>query len=275
MGSGSDRIIEMQQQKGDEQLAKRLGISYDELMQLDHRVDTDESKEGLIYGYIIRFDNNAPREILDKVIGLQDDYVYLAPWDLGYDDYYEEEYEAKLSNFLSHDTFTSELDNLKRLNEVELGDAELEGIQKRLIFIGVFGTLETYLSDTFITKALNHENYFRNFVESYPEFRQRKFDLKNIYVELDKLKETVKRSMLDVIYHDLPKVREMYHATFKMDFPVLKPLMPYVIIRHDVVHRNGKSKEGEVRRIDKKAVTDLISMVERFVTEIEAKLPNE
>lgn len=275
MSNGSERMIEMQQQKDDEELAKRLGISYDELMQLDHSIDTDESKDGLVYGYIIKFDDDAPREILDKVIGLQDDYVCLAPWDLGYDDYYEEEYEAKLSNFLSHDTFTSELDSLKRLNEVTLGDTELEGIQKRLIFTGVFGTLETYLSDTFITKALNHDAYFRNFVESYPEFRQRKFDLRDIYIELDKLKETVKRSMLDVIYHDLPKVREMYRATFKMDFPVLKPLMPSVIIRHDVVHRNGKSKNGEIRTINKKEVADLISIVESFVTEIEAKLPNE
>lgn len=56
----------------DKSLASQLGISYDDLCQLDWEVDTNESNDGLIYEHIIRFNDNSPKEILNKIIGLED-----------------------------------------------------------------------------------------------------------------------------------------------------------------------------------------------------------
>lgn len=273
MGYSSDLMIEMQQEKANDQLAKKLGITTEELEELDHWVETDESSDGLIYGYIIYFDDDAPRDILDKIIGLEgNSYVYFPPWEYGNEEYYNDEFESELFEVTPYDTFLIELQDLSDLNDTSLNNKRFEEIQKRLIFIGICGTLETYLSDTFITRIMSNDTYIRNFVESYPEFRNVKFDLRNIYVELLKIKETVKRTIGDIIYHNYPKVREMYRTTFKIDFPSLKPLMPSLPIRHDLVHRNGKSKDGVMRQITKKDVTDLLEVVRKFVLEIEKKL---
>ncbi len=78
--------------------------------------------------------------------------------------------------------------------------------------------------------------------------------------------------MLDIIYHDLPKVREMYRATFKIDFPELKSIIKSVQIRHDLVHRNGKTKNGEAVTIDKSIATELIKSIDSFVAEIASNL---
>ena len=99
MSSGSERMIEMQQEKSNQELAKKLGITYDELLELDHEIDTEESEDGLIYNYIIKFRDDAPREILDKIHGIDEqDYVWLPSWELDNDDYYEEQYEAIIAN---------------------------------------------------------------------------------------------------------------------------------------------------------------------------------
>ena len=273
MGSMKDRMIEMQQTKDDEKLAKILGITYDELLQLDHEIDTDESNDGLIYSYIVEFGDDAPAEILDKIKGLEDrKRVWIAPWEFENSDYYEEQYEATIDNKNPLGLFRVELESLKKINDIELEDKNLESILKRQVFIGAFGALETFLSDTFINLTINNETYFRNFIESYPEFRQRKFELREIFIEQGKLKETAKKIMLDVIYHDLPKVKAMYQATFKINFSELRPLIKLVHTRHDLVHRNGKTKDGHLVVIDKAIAADLLDKVSAFVKEISAEL---
>ncbi|HZK88244.1 MAG TPA: hypothetical protein VFC27_03735, partial [Anaerovoracaceae bacterium] len=89
-----DEMIEMQQDKDAQKLAKILGITYEQLMQLDYEIDTNESSDGLIYNYIVEFGDNDPKEILDKIIGLEDrKRVWLTPWVFENSEYYDEEYE--------------------------------------------------------------------------------------------------------------------------------------------------------------------------------------
>lgn len=70
MGKAKEFMIEKQQEKADRNLAKKLGLSYNELMELDYEIDTNESKDGLIYNYIIEFSTNSPKNILNKIKGL-------------------------------------------------------------------------------------------------------------------------------------------------------------------------------------------------------------
>ena len=51
-------------------LAEELGITVDELQQLHYTIDDNASNDDLIYSYIIQFDDECPREILDRIDGL-------------------------------------------------------------------------------------------------------------------------------------------------------------------------------------------------------------
>lgn len=269
MGSGSERMIEMQKEKSDIELAKKLGISYDELLEVDYEIDTEESEDGLIYNYIIKFSDDAPREILDKIQGIdEDDHVWMPSWELDNDDYYEEQYEAIIANKKFLVKFQEEIENLEHLNEIDLVDKNLETILKRQIFSSVIGTMETFLSDTFINLTMDNVNYLKNFVETYPEFKQRKFELRHLFVEEGRIKETVKKVLLDIIYHDLPKISNMYASTFKIEFPKIGLLMKSILTRHDLVHRNGKTKDGKDIIVDKSKIIELIEKVKEFVAEI-------
>ena len=75
-----------------------------------------------------------------------------------------------------------------------------------------------------------------------------------------------------MIYHDLPKVKVMYKDCLKITFPDIAELMKAIKIRHDMVHRNGKNKEGEEIEMSKSMVSDVITKVEIFVKAIDEEI---
>jgi hypothetical protein len=143
------------------------------------------------------------------------------------------------------------------------------------IYISVFAILETYLSDTFIWLVRNDIKYLRAFVETYPDFKQQKIDLSEVFKSHEVIKETASKVMQDVIYHNLWKVKLMYINTFNIEFPDLSNMNKYSSIRHDLVHRNGKTKDGGIVPITDHFVTDLIKEVLDFIKKISNQLPAE
>ena len=81
--------------------------------------------------------------------------------------------------------------------------------------------------------------------------------------------------MVAVIYHDLPKVKNMYQDSLKIAFPEISELMLIIKTRHDMVHRNGKDKDGKIIEITESIIDEIIEIVEEFVMDIESKIKNE
>ncbi|MEH2209184.1 hypothetical protein [Nostoc sp.] len=63
---------EMQEKLANQKLASELGISYDDLLELEWDIDTNESDDGLIYEYIVTFSEESPKKILNKIEGIED-----------------------------------------------------------------------------------------------------------------------------------------------------------------------------------------------------------
>lgn len=266
-------MMEEQEQQEDKRLAKKLGITYDELLLLDHTIEPTQSDDGLIFGYIISFDHDAPKDILDKIKGLgNNNEVWLSTYDFDEDEYYEEQFDAIVSNKHYYDSFKNAIASARELNNLAFANENLEGILKRQIYSSIIGAIEAFLSETFINQTDESEGYFRNFIETFPDFKERKFELSEIYKEYGKIKETARKVILEIIYHNLAKVSNMYKSTFKIEFPNIADLSRCVSVRHDLVHRNGRTKEGEVIVINKEMVTDLIDKASNFVDDIAQKL---
>ncbi len=146
MGQAKKYWMEQQQQREDENLAKSLGLTYDELVETDWHIETFESRDGMVYEHVVYFSPDSPKEILDKIIGLDsDNQVRISPFDdyeVDFDDY-EEQYEAIISNKHYYLSFQSELNNIRKLNALYVDDADLLKILKRQLYIAGIGTLET------------------------------------------------------------------------------------------------------------------------------------
>jgi hypothetical protein len=273
MGKLSELMIEVQEKEAGERIAKILDISLYDLVKLEYEIETDKSKDDLIYNYRIEFSENSPKEILEKINRLEDACrVNLEPWELDEEYDYDEQFDAITKNKEFLQKYKDEIVNLKKLTNLKISDDVLKTVLNRQMFIGIIGTMETFLADVFINLTFDNENYFREFIKTHPELKKRTFELKEIFEQTDKLKETAKKVMLDAIYHNLPTVREMYRDTFGINFPQIQDAYKYVLKRHHLVHRNGKTKEGEILVIDKNEINGLIKAVNELVYGIAEKL---
>lgn len=132
--------------------------------------------------------------------------------------------------------------------------------------------VETYLSDAFINTVLSNQDYLRSSFTSFKDFKEQKLGVNELLEFAGKAEEIAKKAMLEVIYHNLPKVSKMYEGTLNITFPSFSEIQRAVSVRHDLVHRNGKTKEGREIIIDDKIIDDIISKVENFIGEIDQKL---
>jgi hypothetical protein len=184
----------------------------------------------------------------------------------------KEQLEAILSNTDFHGTFLDEIASLRVLNKLRVPDPKAKKTLSRNLYVGVIACLETYLSDAFINTVLSNEKYLRAFFTSFKDFREQKLPLNELFDLASKKEEIAKKTMLEVIYHNLPKVSKMYEATLNIEFPQFSEIQKAVSIRHDLVHRNGKNKDGIESSINSIMVDDIISKVESFINEIDQKL---
>lgn len=101
-GSAKDYFMHLQEERQDKRLAEKLGIEYDELLQLDHWVEQGHtSSDGMIYYYNIWFNIESPKEIIVKIKGVEklgDSYcLEVSPWFFDEpEDYYEEERDDEI-----------------------------------------------------------------------------------------------------------------------------------------------------------------------------------
>ena len=276
MGRAKNAWMEMQQIREDTVLAEKLGLTYDELCETDWHIERDESKDGLLYQHIVYF-HDGPMQILKKIDGLNsDNQVWLDAYeeeDYDFDDYdYQEEFDAIIANKDYYDSFQKEVSNLGKLNNISIEGQDLESVLKRQLYISAIGTLETFLSETFVNQTDERPEYFKKFIVTFPDFSKRKFPLNEIYTHYENLKITARKEMLKVIYHNLDVVQNMYTATFGITFPDIAELSKLIATRHDLVHRNGKTKEGEEVKLDKESITELLKKISAFVESISIEL---
>jgi hypothetical protein len=233
----------------------------------DHEATCDECGENFwMTMYVGNYDAYIEMENPEEISNVKIDEISQEELE-----YQAKQFEAISDNTHLFQTFKSGIDKLKKLNAINL-TAELEYILKLQIYTGVISTMETFLSDAFINLTLADKKLIKKFVQSYPDFRQRRIEFRDIFEQYEKVDEIVKAVLLDIIYHDLRKVREMYRTTFEIDFPDLEKPVQCVLLRHDIVHRNGKTKNGEVLSINTEIVANAIMIVENFITDIAKKL---
>ena len=188
--------------------------------------------------------------------------------------YYEEQYEAISSNTHFFTTFKSEIENLTDLNNISIDNPSTDKTLRRQIFTGVIASMETYLSDAFINTTLNSKEFTQKFVATFHDFKERPIPLNELFVYHEKINTICKQALLDIIYHNLPKVKGMYRDTLNIDLGDISIAYKGVLTRHDLVHRNGKTKEGAEVIIDKATIDKLLADIKSFVDKIDQQINN-
>lgn len=188
--------------------------------------------------------------------------------------YYEEQYDAVSNNTMFFETFKSEIDNLKELNKINLEPLSTDKTLRRQLYAGIIASMETYLSDAFINTTLNSEIFFKKYVETFKDFKNQSLTIDKFYELQQNLRKICKKSMLDVIYHNLGKVKGMCKDTLNVDLGDISIPSKAVAKRHHIVHRNGKDKEGNIIEITQTEISTLADQIEGFIKNVDEQIDN-
>jgi len=266
MGKVKEWLLEMEEQAEDRHLAKLLDISFEDLIQLNWEINTNESDDGLVYSYVVKFKEDSPKNILAKIDRIDNNYqVYLEPWELNATyDYVNDQFDAITESRIGVKEFEKSIDEIYKLSSILKEGDDLKKLLNRQVFISIIGTLETFLSETFLRLVFENNSYFQSFIESHPIFKSQKFELRDLFKKQNEIRGIAKKVILDTIFHNLSTVSQMYKNTFEIEFPDIEKLSKFVFIRHDLVHRNGKTKDGEELAIDDELIKALIDETKDF-----------
>lgn len=147
--------------------------------------------------------------------------------------------------------------------------SELELHMFRLLYVNIITCLEAYLFDTFLNQVMSVEELKKRFVETSPEFADKKVRISDIFKLFKNLDEKLRKYLFSLMWHNLGQIKRIYESVFQIEFPDISTLAKAVRNRHDIVHRNGKTKDGNEVIVNKENVEDLIGEVEAFIDGIE------
>lgn len=220
------------------------------------------------------FGDDFSEELIQAVVDeVEDDGITdWAPRHTGpdYDDDFQLEANARDGPLRLFELRLSEVDSLAAAKI----DAKQHSLLRQLLFSYSIAALEAYLADTLSYWIAVNKRVFRNFVSVCEEFKKQKLTLSDIFERMDKLDDEVKQYLQNLIWHRLDKVVPLMCGSLQIPSPKIDKLMRHIVVRHDIIHRGGKTKDGTPVTVDTDEMSALRNDLLEFVKGIEAALTN-
>lgn len=169
------------------------------------------------------------------------------------------------------EAFCKSMNNVRRLLEAKIEATERQCLL-RLLHVNVITALETYLSDNFISSVAGDRSLLRRFIETNPEFRLKKFPISDIFKVSEEIEQQVRTYLIRLVWHRLEHIKPMFRDTLGVDFPSdPADIFKAIEVRHDLVHRNGRTEDGREHVLDENDIKNLVDAAETFVARIECQ----
>jgi len=206
-------------------------------------------------------------ELADELNGLAADWAPVLYPD--FDDYVLDSITESTEHYYA---FFETLTNTRRLARIEVPLGQQTHFY-RLLYVSAIIAFETYLSDTFISKVFSDAALIRKFVEKDRYFSKDSVPVKEVFAYMDEINDKVKRYLLDIVWHRISDSRRMFLETLGILFPEdLTDLENAIRIRHDIIHRSGKTKDGTEHQLNRDDVEKVATTVDEIVRWIESHM---
>jgi hypothetical protein len=191
-----------------------------------------------------------------------------------WDEYKEDEYEWHISQ--NHSAFYIEflqvIKDVKKILRSKIDPLVSNTIYK-MIHVHVVTAMETYLGDALKSAVISNRIFIENAAKNLEEFTRNKYTLSQILEHKDGIKKIVLDQLNKYLYHDIPKVLNIYNATLGTSLRYnISEIAKNTKIRHDIVHRNGKTIDGKFIDINNTSLVQTISEIEKFVKYLDNEL---
>lgn len=188
------------------------------------------------------------------------------------DDYEESYFDFIVHGNEFHESFHKNINRIKQIAEINV-EEDVKNHLLGMLYANVITAIETYLSDAFISEVLTNDDALIRFVETNPEFAEKTFKLSEIFKAHSKIKDDVKNYLIGLMWHNFKKIKPMFKSALNVDFSKdMSPLFKAALKRHDVVHRGGKNKDGEIVLVSYDELSKLIDDSVAFIDSIDQQI---
>lgn len=138
----------------------------------------------------------------------------------------------------------------------------------RLVYSALIGVVEAFLWETAQFWIEKRPEVLRRCIEELPVFRDRPIKLGDIFIEHEKLHETVKGYLQHLVWHRWEQVVQLYRLGLGITLPRVKPFADALDNRHHIVHRSGTDLAGNEIKITTEDVEALATHVREFAQQV-------
>lgn len=220
-----------------------------------------------------RFDDVVTFDVMEKLIHelwreAGDKWAPVEPEGLDYDN--------ELSSLVLHRTdpihfLNARLDQVDEVLDLNM-DQTISELVIQMAHSSIIAALEAFLAETTTYWIVQDRNVLQQFISSNKDFKQRTLTLDQLFARLADVEEEVKLYLQELVWHRLDKIKPMMRAGLGIDIPDIADLMKEVVVRHDIVHRAGRTKDGALITVSSAQVLLLRDNVRRFAEAIVAEL---
>ncbi|MBU3177643.1 hypothetical protein KPL47_15015 [Clostridium estertheticum] len=169
--------------------------------------------------------------------------------------------------------FVTNIENIEKLFNIEINDESTKQVMYKMLYANIITAMETYLGDAFINTTFKSDEFITNFANNYEDTKNRKLSVGEALKGEKYLFNIITDDMQNILYHNLPKVKNIYKFTLGVDFPKdTGKLMENMSIRHDIIHRNGKNKHNDEIQLAKVDIIELKDKIGDFITSVDSTL---
>lgn len=169
--------------------------------------------------------------------------------------------------------FITNIENIEKLLKIYINDESTKQVMYKMLYANIITAMETYLGDAFINTTFKSDEFITNFANNYEDTKNRKVSVSEALRGTKYLFNIITDDMQNILYHNLPKVKNIYKFTLGVEFPKdTGKLMENISVRHDIVHRNGKNKRNDEIELNKDDIIKVKEKIVEFITSIDSKL---
>ncbi|MCY9846721.1 hypothetical protein [Pectobacterium jejuense] len=129
--------------------------------------------------------------------------------------------------------------------------------------------MESCLSEMLKSVALSNEIYVIHAIQNIKKLSDKSVPITDLLVKENTASKYVQDYLSDILYHKILLVVEIYKAVLqpqKYKGISLKDVLSLTKLRHDIVHRNGKSLNGEIHIFNSASLDAAFKTVNEFLT---------
>ncbi len=220
-----------------------------------------------------RLTDESSDEESEEWLELQKDYYnlqeYLAE---------QAEFEAELQwlydngTSLIHRNFISNIDELEEFVASLFADESKVMIYK-MAYAYAVTLLESFLGDTLKSLVSENNELFNNAILKVDELKKAKYSLEDLVDNDISVKGLAIMKLSDILFHNIPKVIKTYEAVLGVSIDIEKnEIIEIIKIRHDIVHRNGKSKDGNNIVINESDIMKMFVSIKMFSEKLQQQI---